>query len=494
MSGPDLASGARALLDAARSVYADHPAAGEIEPVAVRLNDPLRVAIAGKVKAGKSTLLNALVGERLAPTDASECTRVVTWYRDGVTYRVMLHPSVGEPVPAPFRREDGSLEIDLGGRDHSEINEIEVEWPSSSLRRMTLIDTPGIDSLSTEISARAEQFLAPDDDVPTAADAVLYMMRHLHSGDVRFLESFHDDEVSQATPINAIAVLSRADEIGVGRLDAMSSARRIAHRYRGQPKVRRLCQTVLPVAGLLAETAVTLNEAEFRHLHALAGLDRSQIDELLLTVDRFVADDPDLAVLPIERVGLLDRFGLYGVRLSIALLRQNKVTNASQLSAELTRRSGLDELRSVLAEQFASRADVLKARSVVVAIEDLMTRHPVPGSDRLDAELERFMASAHEFSEIRLLNALRLGAVGLTSDEIEVAERLLGAQGSATSHRLGVELGVGADEQRTVALELHQRWQRRGESPLSTRDVVDASRILSRTCEGILAGLTTVQS
>jgi len=37
-----------------------------------RLTGPLRVAIAGKIKAGKSTLLNALLGEELAPTDAGE--------------------------------------------------------------------------------------------------------------------------------------------------------------------------------------------------------------------------------------------------------------------------------------------------------------------------------------------------------------------------------------------------------------------------------------
>ena len=53
-----------------------------------RLEEPLRVAIAGRVKAGKSTLLNALVGERLAATDAGECTRVVTWYRHALGYRV----------------------------------------------------------------------------------------------------------------------------------------------------------------------------------------------------------------------------------------------------------------------------------------------------------------------------------------------------------------------------------------------------------------------
>jgi predicted GTPase len=41
-----------------------------------RLDDPLRFAVAGKVKAGKSTLLNATVAEELA---ADRCTKVLTW-------------------------------------------------------------------------------------------------------------------------------------------------------------------------------------------------------------------------------------------------------------------------------------------------------------------------------------------------------------------------------------------------------------------------------
>ena len=58
-------------------------------------------------------------------------------------------------------------------------------------------------------------------------------MRHAHRSDVDFLEAFMDRSVTAASPVNAVGVLSRADEIGAGRLDAMESATRIALRYRG---------------------------------------------------------------------------------------------------------------------------------------------------------------------------------------------------------------------------------------------------------------------
>ncbi|MDF2492354.1 MAG: GTP-binding protein [Microbacterium sp.] len=70
------------LLARARTVYGDDPAASRIlDELEVRLREPVRIAIAGMVKAGKSTLLNALIGEQIAPTDAGECTRTVIWYR-----------------------------------------------------------------------------------------------------------------------------------------------------------------------------------------------------------------------------------------------------------------------------------------------------------------------------------------------------------------------------------------------------------------------------
>ncbi len=478
-----------ALVEAARA-YAGSPGAAEVTELQRRLDEPLRVAIAGKVKAGKSTLLNALVGEELAPTDAGECTKIVTWYIDGIAYRVTLHPRDRSPGrQVPFTRDGGAMEIDLGAEVAEDIDHLVIEWPSSSLRTMTLIDTPGIASLSTTVSARTHEFLSSTDDHVTPADAVLYLMRHLHSSDINFLETFHDQEFSQPTPVNAIAVLSRADEIGVGRLDAMASAERIAARYRVDPKIRRLCQTVVPVAGLLAQSGSTLRESEYRALDLLRSAPVEETDALLLSADRFIHSSSSVNLTPIEREQLLDRFGLFGVRLAVALLRSGAVRSSTDLAEAMVARSGLDQLREVLRSQFAARRDVLKARSALLGLEALLRKQPVPGADQLAGELERISAGAHELTEIRLLNALRAGSIDVKADEAEAMERLLGATGSSIPARLGLAESASPDQQRAAMLAELSRWQRRAENPLSSREVADAARELVRTCSGIFVQL-----
>jgi Dynamin family len=453
-----------------------------------RLDEPLRLALAGKVKAGKSTLLNALVGEAIAATDAGECTRVVTWYVDGHAPSVTLHPRDGGPArQLQIKRVDGALDIDLDGNRVEQVDRLMVTWPSAGLRTTTLIDTPGIASMSPDAADRANRFLTPD-DAPTAADAVLYLMRHLHAGDVRFLESFHDRGVARAAPVNTIAVLSRADEIGAGRIDALMSARRIAARYRADDTLRGLCQTVVAVAGLLAFTARTLRQDEYTALAAIAALSQDELDLLLLSADRFTHPD-ETAGPPLEvRRALLDRFGVFGLRLSVSLLRTG-CRDAATLADQLVARSGLVELREVLATQFSERRDVLKARSALIALERVLTVDPQPGAAPLAAEVERILAATHDFAELRLLSDLRWRVVKLPREQAEEAERLLGGQGSAAAQRLGMDVGTEPPDLREAALAALRTWRRRAESPMVGRAQADAARTVVRSCEGVLAGL-----
>jgi hypothetical protein len=311
-------------------------------------------------------------------------------------------------------------------------------------------------------------------------------MRHVHSEDVRFLEAFHDDEVAQPSPINAIGVLSRADELGAARSNAMETAARIASRYRSERSVRRLCQTVVPVAGLLAQSAQELREDEFKALASIAQAPNDHIAELLLSVDRFISGETTVPLTSVEREHLVFRFGLYGVRVATMLIRDGNATTSAALSAALVARSGLKELESVLLSQFAGRADVLKARSAILAVESALREVPVAGSESLAATLERIRAGAHEFAEIRLLNALRSGGLKLREAEEADAERLLGADGTSSTARLGLPADADAGAVKDAATAALRRWRARAESPMSSREGIDASEVLTRTCEGLI--------
>lgn len=261
---------AEQVLAVARNLSAVAPNAqvkAQAQAVIDRLSGPLRVAIAGRVKAGKSTLLNALVGERLAPTDAGECTKIVSRYSRGAGYEVTASMRDGRAEPLAFTRSNGTLDIKLGALREADIATIDVSWPTSSLETITLIDTPGLASLNDENSRRTREFLEFDENKPSDADAVIYLMRHAHRSDVAFLDAFMDRSVTAASPVNAVAVLSRADEIGAGRLDAMVSSAKIAQRYAADPQLTGLCAAVVPLAGLLGETGLTLREDEVGVAH-----------------------------------------------------------------------------------------------------------------------------------------------------------------------------------------------------------------------------------
>jgi predicted GTPase len=459
-----------------------------VERAVKRLDEPLRVAIAGRTKAGKSTLLNALVGERLAATDASECTRIVTWYRHALGYRVVAHLRPTGTLELSFRRQDGALEIDLGELDEATVERIEVGWPARTLADLTLIDTPGLGSADDATAARTtEALLDEDGNRPGEADAVIYLMRHLHRYDAQFLEAFLDHSLAHASPINAVVVLSRADEIGAARPDALESAATVATRYAEDRRIRELASAVVPVAGLIAETGATLREQQVAWLREIARLDASRRTALLRSVDRF--RDPDLNPLGTDiREELLGRFGLFGLRLTIGLLAQGRVGTATELSDALLVTSGIRDLQRILADRFAGRADALKARSALAALRgvaDELARRGVPEANRLAADLERVEAGSEQLALLRLLHLVLTGSIEVTPDERLEVDRLTGA--ARTAERAGLAADASPEAIRASAVAAIERWRRRAASPLSDRRTIEAADIVIRAYERIHA-------
>lgn len=475
------------LCRTAQEAVAGTPLAPRAAAISERLDGPLRIAIAGRVKAGKSTLLNALVGERLAPTDAGECTKIVSWYQHGTGYEVNAELLSHTMQPLAFTRQESALEVELGALTPAQIQRLVIQWPSSALQATTLIDTPGLASMNDENSVRTRDFLEATAGHPSDADAVIYLMRHLHKSDVAFLDAFMDRSVAGASPVNAVAVLARADEIGAGRADALESAARIAARYRSDPRVRALCATVTPMAGLLAETGLTLREDEAASLRMLADTPADELERMMLSADNFC--DVSASALTAElRRDLLQRLGMYGVRFALDQIRGG-ASSAAQLAPLLVQRSGLPDLRGIIERHFLPRARVLQARTALVALRalahDLRADDPA-GAGQIEREAERIEAGAVEFAQLRVAHLVLSGAVRVAEDERAEIERVLLAPDGPSA--LGLPGDAPADDRRSLAIAGIERWRTKASDPLADPALVETCETVARTYEGIYAG------
>ncbi|EWM12618.1 hypothetical protein [Kutzneria sp. 744] len=307
-------------------------------------------------------------------------------------------------------------------------------------------------------------------------DAVLHLTGPVRAEDRSALQG-------NPIPVNTIVVLARADELGGGRVDAMSSAKMIARRLRAEPELGQLCQDVVAVAGLLAVAGRTLTDAEFDALVALAALPREELDELLLSTDRFMNPALEDVVL---RQGLLECLGLFGIRLCTTLVRRG-YGDPSRLAAELVQRSGLNDLRLSIRRHFTERAPVLKARSALVAVETVLRAEPRPEARGLHAEVERIQVTTQDFRELRLLAALQTGRIELPSEIATEAEQLLGLSGTSPANRLGSDDGADLLH---IAMAVLDRWQAYASNPVWRRAQTTAAKTVVHTCEAIIDTLT----
>ncbi|MEE3849967.1 dynamin family protein [Gordonia sp. LSe1-13] len=474
------------FIAAARDAVAgDRTAGAAVDRCARRLDEPVRIALAGSLKAGKSTLLNALVGQDIAPTDATECTRVVTWYRRGQVAAVTARTTDGDARPIPVTRTAGRLGFDFGALTAAQVDHLDVEWPSRALHTRTIVDTPGTASLSTELSASTMSLLTPE-EAQSGVDAVVYLMRSLSAADTDMLRRISASIGGGSGPLGVIGVVSRADELGAGRMDAMISAEQIAGRFATELSRTGLCQAVVPVAGLLALGARTMREVEFRALTDLAAVPPNDLESALLSVDRFRRPDLLPHVDASLRAALLERFGVFGIRLAVTLIRFG-VTTSSQLAADLVTRSGLAELSNVIDVQFGQRADQLKAHSVLVTLDHVLARHGGTAATDVRAAVRGALADVHGFRELRLLNVIRCGGVALTDEQADELGHLIGGHGVDATSRLRLAPDSEEPEIRSAAVDAAQRWRALADHPLLPVDTLSACTTAVRSAEGIVA-------
>ncbi|BAY81779.1 hypothetical protein NIES267_12560 [Calothrix parasitica NIES-267] len=158
-----------------------------------------RLLVLGDMKRGKSTFLNALIGERLLPSDVNPCTAVLTILRYGAEKTVTVH----------FNDEKSPQKLDFDSFKHKytidpaeakrleeekkpafpDVSHAVVEYPLPLLEKgIEIIDSPGLN----DTEARNELSLGYVNN----CHAILFVMRASQPctlGERRYLENYIKD-------------------------------------------------------------------------------------------------------------------------------------------------------------------------------------------------------------------------------------------------------------------------------------------------------------
>ena len=228
----------------------------ELRTLAANLQSPFNVAVFGRMKTGKSTLINALIGRQLAITGVEEATATINRisYASGEQLKTFtVHWQDTQPETFPIEQ----LQKDWTGKSSDVLNRVRrASWlelfsDAPELRDIHITDTPGTGADVAEHEAIAKQFINGQE-----ADALLYVFSPTgRESDESDLEAFRSGCLPGSSLDNSIAVLHKWDHIYWNE-DNWESIVSKANRVHGF--MQDLVSCVIPVSaplGLIAKTA-----------------------------------------------------------------------------------------------------------------------------------------------------------------------------------------------------------------------------------------------
>lgn len=362
-----------------------------LEQLAAQVHQPCEVAVVGRVKAGKSTFINALLGSEseLARVGATETTATINYFRYG-------EPDPRNPVRCYWRNgtvEDVSFEFlnSLQGNDVDTlrradgIRHLEYRLKNPFLENVVLVDTPGLGAVVDEHQNRTAEYMQlasqlrqrhdqETKELNNTADAVIYLTDAVtRTSDRDFLEDFSFVTDSRSKALNAIGVVARIDQQPEVLKRRHDLAKKISH------QLEEHLNTVVAVSGGL----------EFA-LHRLCANRRAKLKEMssafskvpLKLLDKLLGSELLYTELDCQEISLEQReqfidetipwtvFGIIVRKLAVPHV------DIDQVVAELTQIAGFQPLVEVLKRNFFERAAYLrcfkiisKARSILSLVE-----------------------------------------------------------------------------------------------------------------------------
>jgi cellulose synthase operon protein C len=361
------------------------PALVALAPVAARaleaFDRPLLVAVMGEFNAGKSSFVNALCGADVAPTGITPTTATINVLRYGerAETRVVRHDGSTEQV----RATDAPTFLSaLRDDDARAIRSVDIFLPVEALRRVEVVDTPGLNAIRPEHERVAREFLSD-------ADAIVWV--------------FATGQAAKATERDALAVAHAAGKRIVGVVNKIDLA--------GPGEVKAVIGHVEKTLGDLVDSVVPFSAtaaAEARR----AGRTDPGLEALTATLDRSFLTDAR-ALKRQTALGALTRLVEAARSATPAPERpdpERRRVAEIRLQRELA--SALDAERIAL----GARIDAGYRRAAIEVRDFVQPRTWLFGENRATPADEDFLAELLEDAVTTALEATRAALQGAIAD------------------------------------------------------------------------------
>lgn len=362
----------------------------QINTLKSKVHTKCTLAVGGRVKAGKSTFINSLLGENLALVGTSETTATINYF----VYGKPADPK--KPVKVVYKDgrevyESQSFMESFQGNDartmalSKGILYFERALENPILKEIDLVDTPGTGAVVDEHQAAADSAFGIKDlqelrkehseqtqNLVKKADAVVYLVGAVANQDNKmFLDSFQQ-ACDGASALNAIGIISRIDEEEATLYNSRNQAEYVADSLKDQ------LSGVMPVSAALYD-AVQKYSTHFEQWHSQLQTIPVDIFETYLSKMQDAWDGKYDSALVKKCPNLLDVSIRRQMKGDIpwgvfrAIIKSlYKSSSAEKSTQELLKLSNFEEVRRVLREQFFARAKAIKCTILLSQLNKIL--------------------------------------------------------------------------------------------------------------------------